>query len=379
MIGFAAPLGWLALAAIVVPIVIHLIRRRAARDIPFAALDWLTARTPPRRQWRLDERWLLAVRLLLIASLAALLAELLWRPAAEPQAAAVYVMPGVDPGAARAAVDAPLADWHWLAPGFPAFDQPAPVADPQGPISLLRELDRALPAGVSLTVIVPEQMAGLDGERLRIGRDVVWRSLPVATAPDAGVAAALPFRIAIRADATAAVVARALIGSWRAAGVAIEVDDAPAGTPIVDDCRLLILSGSPLDETTQARVANGLIVLLDDPGAGNGDVLLRDPDGQALLRRQRLGRGQILALSGPLDPSAWPALRDPQLPAALLKWLRPPVPPPDRAPAASVAPLRAATDASGRPTMLAPWLVLTIALLWLLERVLATWPRRASA
>lgn len=371
MISFAATSGWLALAALAIPIAIHLIRRRAARDVPFAALAWLAARTPPRRQWRLDDRWLLAIRLLLIVLLAALLAEPLWHSTGKTDAAAVYVAPGIDVNAARTAVDAPLADWHWLAAGYPSLDQPAPAADPQALQSLIRELDRDLPVGTKLSLVVPVELAGLDGERLRLGREVVWRSLPAAATPPELAPAAQPFRIAIRTapDApAAAAVARALTAAWQAAGIAIEVDDQPLGTPIPKDNSLLIVSGSKLDEETQALVSKGLNILLGDPEAKSGEVLLRDADGQPLLRRQA---GQIYALTGPLDPVAWPALRDAQLPVALLKLLRPAVSPPDRAPAASVAPLRAAADSAGPVTPVAPWLVLAIALLWLIERSLA--------
>ncbi len=372
MISFAAALGWLALAALTIPIVIHLIRRRAARDVPFAALDWLAARTPPRRQWRLDDRRLLAVRLLLIVLLAALLAEPLWRSTREPDAAAVYVAPGIDANAARAAVDTPLADWHWLAAGYPSLDQPAPAADSHALQSLIRQLDRELPAGTTLSIVVPAELTGLDGERMRLGRDVVWRSLPVAAATPELAPAAQPFRIAIRtaSDAPAAAsVARALTAAWKATGIAVEVDDQAPGAPIPKDSNLLIVSGKKLDEATLALVSKGLNVLLGDPEAKTGEVLLRDAEGQPLLRRQA---GQIYALAGLLDPVAWPALRGPQLPAALLKLLRPPVLPPDRASAASVAPLRAAVDSAGPATPLTPWLVLAIALLWLIERLLAT-------
>ncbi|WP_293369433.1 BatA domain-containing protein [Nevskia sp.] len=379
MIGFAAALGWLALVAVILPIAIHLIRRRAARDIAFAALEWLAARTPPRRQWRLDEPLLLALRLLLIALLAALLAQPFWHPDAEPDAAAVYVVPGIQADVARAAVDAPLADWRWLAEGYPALDQPPPAADPSALSSLIRELDRALPAATKLTLVVPDPLAGLDGERLRIGREVVWKALPAAALPEASAPAAPLFRIAIRAESTAADVARALVAAWQAAGVAIDVDEAPPGTPIAKDSALLIAATTTLDAATQASVVGGLNLLTSDPKTSKGEVLLRDVDGQPLLRRQASGRGQVYMLTGPLDPVIWPALRDPQLPLALLEYFRPAVSPPNRAPAASVAPVRSMADSEGPATPLAPWLVLLIALLWLIERGLATRQRSAAS
>ena len=244
--------------------------------------------------------------------------------------------------------------------------------------SLIRELDRELPAATKLSIVVPTELAGLDGERLRLGREVVWRSLPAVSVSQELAPAAQPFRIAIRTASdqpVAASVARALSAAWQAAGIAIEVDEQPLGVPISKDSGLLIVSGSELDEATQALASNGLNLLLGDPDAKTGEVLLRDADGQPLLRRQA---ARIYALAGPLDPVAWPALLDPQLPAALLKLLRPAVPPRDRAPAVSVAPLRAAVDSAGPARPLTPWFALAIALLWLIERLLAT-RRRSEA
>ncbi|MBA4285406.1 MAG: hypothetical protein C0434_07730 [Xanthomonadaceae bacterium] len=387
MIALAMPLAALALLALLVPLVIHLIRRQVPREIAFAALDWLSARLPPRRQWRFDQRQLLAVRLLLITLLALLLAEPLWHAGHAAETARVYVMPGVDAGRARAAVAAPLADWYWLAAGEPAFDQPPPTTpDAALSISLIRELDAALPASVRLTVIVPEVLAGLDGERLRLGREVDWRIVAgtgsklasgLASGP-AAEPAPPPWRIAIRADGAAVSVARALLAAWRAAGVALEVDAAAPGVPVAAGTGLLIASGA-VDAAVAAQVDGGMALLRGDPEATTGEVVLRDDSGQPLLRQQTPGRGRIGTLAGPLDPLAFPALREPQLPARLLALLRPPPAPPDRALAASVTPLRAEHDAPGRVTPLAPWLIVPIAALALLERLLATRPRREAA
>lgn len=386
MIGFGATLGWLALAALALPILIHLIRRQAQREVPFAALDFLLAHAPPRRQWRLDDRALLAVRLLLLVQLAALLAEPYWRSPGDPQRQAVYVVPGIDAAAARSALDAPLADWHWLAADAPALDKASPPADPAAFASLIRELDQALPAATHLSLVLPENLAALDGARLRLGRAVDWIVVPGTdvTSPDKAADPAA-FRIAIRTSAdtpAATTVARALVAAWRVAGVAIEVDEAAVGTPITDNCMLLIAANATLDAVTDAQLAGCPKQMVGSPEARSveqGEVLLRDADGQPLLRRRDSGRGQVYQLAGPLDAAAWPPLRDPALPQALLGLLRPPVPPPDQAPAASVSPLRAAFDASGPAMPLASWLAIAIAALALLERLMATRKRRSAA
>src|SRR3954471_20470719 len=74
--GFLAPLMLVGVIALAVPIAIHLIGRRRARVVKFAALDFLLAtkrRTAPR--FRLRERLLLLVRAIACAAVAIALAK----------------------------------------------------------------------------------------------------------------------------------------------------------------------------------------------------------------------------------------------------------------------------------------------------------------
>ncbi|WP_305806007.1 BatA domain-containing protein, partial [Stenotrophomonas sp. YIM B06876] len=141
-----APAGFAALAALLLPLLIHLARRGEYRLLDFAALRWVQARVRPRRRVRFDEWPLLLLRLVLLALLAVLLA----RPAltgvtdTRPR---VAVVPGLDAATAQAQVDVPQAQWLWLAPGFPALDGAAVPSPPQPVSSLLRQLDAELPAG----------------------------------------------------------------------------------------------------------------------------------------------------------------------------------------------------------------------------------------
>ncbi len=73
------PLGLAALAAWLLPLLIHLARRQESRLTEFAALRWLRAQPRPRQRIRVDEWPLLLLRLLLLALLALLLAGLAWR------------------------------------------------------------------------------------------------------------------------------------------------------------------------------------------------------------------------------------------------------------------------------------------------------------
>ncbi|MGQ3469536.1 BatA domain-containing protein, partial [Xanthomonas campestris] len=68
------PAGLAALAALVLPLLIHLARRSGHRPTDFAALRWVRALPRPRHRVRFDEWPLLLVRLVLLAAPAVLLA-----------------------------------------------------------------------------------------------------------------------------------------------------------------------------------------------------------------------------------------------------------------------------------------------------------------
>ena len=73
---FVAPLMLVGLVALAVPIAIHLIGRRRARVVKFAALDFLLAtRRRTARRFRLRERLLLIVRAVACAVVALALAK----------------------------------------------------------------------------------------------------------------------------------------------------------------------------------------------------------------------------------------------------------------------------------------------------------------
>ena len=123
------PAGLAALAALLLPLLIHLARRSEQRPIPFAALRWLRQKPKPRHRIRFDEWLLLAVRLLLLVAAGA---------AARAAGAVRRRQQGaVGGGGARRRPGSRHARcrqrrtqrWHWLAPGFPALDAPAPAHD----------------------------------------------------------------------------------------------------------------------------------------------------------------------------------------------------------------------------------------------------------
>lgn len=368
------PLGLLALAAWLIPLLVHLARRHQYAPLEFAALRWLRAKVRPRQRIRFDEWPLLLMRLLLLGALALLLA----RPVLQGGAADTHAVMVVAPGLAGTALRGQDrdGDWRWLAPGFPALQDPAPVSA-QPLASLLRELDQTLPAGAPLTVYVPDPMPGLDGQRVQLSRPLTWR--PVATPPSsAATPVAAPQWQLGRADADAQRVLGALQQAWSRTPLA----PARAGDALPGEGQIGVwLSAEPLPVAWRDWLQAGgrVLVAAEDttPGAA-WQTLLRDADGHVLLQQRPQGQGQQLRFSAALSSHTLPALRDPALPRQLLEVLRP-TPAPQLAAAASHVPLRGAAAPVMSARDLSPWLLLLIVLLFAVERVMATSPRRGAA
>ncbi|HEL5571668.1 TPA: BatA domain-containing protein [Stenotrophomonas maltophilia] len=364
------PLGLAALAAGLLPLLIHLARRHPYTPLDFAALRWLRAQIRPRQRIRFDDWPLLLVRLLLLAALALLLARpALIGPAPVPTAWTV-VAPGLDATALRGTAES--GNWRWLAPGFPAIDQAPPASSASLP-SLLRELDAQLPAGTALTVHVPDPLPGLDGARLQLSREVQWRPQPIPVTPQPG-ATAMP-RLRVHSDASAAAQhwLNALQRAWgmQAPLAPLLADALPERGEIGVWSR-----SDALPANWQAWLRDGGRAVSAGKPAADASILLRNAEGAPLLWQQRIGYGALLALPGDWNAASNPALRDPQLPRALLLALQPPTAPRlgdarDQAPHQAALP--AAPPPLREPT---PWLLLAIVLLFALERWMASSARR---
>ncbi|HLT44792.1 MAG TPA: BatA domain-containing protein [Luteimonas sp.] len=374
------PMGLAALAALSLPLLIHLARRQQQRPTVFAALRWLRARPKPRRRIRFDERWLLALRLLLLALLAVLLA----RPAlldvvdAHPR---VLVVPGVDASAVAALRSDRELDARWLAPGFPPLDEAAP-AGAAATASLLREFDAALAPAASLAVLVPERMTGADAARLQLSRAADWRIVAGGAWPEPAVDAAPA--LAIRHDESHREGARHLRAAalaWQDGdGAQVDVAES-ADLPAKEDVALAWLHPGALPHDVLRRVEQGGDVLLavdgQLPDGVEPTVAWRDAGGEPLLHVARVGRGRLLQLARSLTPAAMPELLDPSFPHALRDRLQP-APVPTAVAAMDYAPHSGAAAPVPSPLDLRPWLALAIALLFLLERWLATSRRRGA-
>ncbi|HJU38476.1 MAG TPA: BatA domain-containing protein, partial [Tahibacter sp.] len=311
-----APLGLAALAALVVPIVIHLVRRIELRTTEFAALRWIFERIRPRRRLRFERPWLLALRLALIAAIAMLLARPVLEATSRARRVFVVVAPGVDAGAARAAVSPVDAEWHWLAADFPTLETPlAPAPVPTA--SLLREIDARLPPDTSLVAVVPSDLGGLDGERPALSRAVEWHVVPGRSPDDAAAAAPDALKIAVRyapASEPALAYLRAAIAALNTDSKARYELDAQPASAAVGDARALVVLGSDITPAVDAWIESGGLAIVDRRSDA-GSPLWRDADGNVLARSERRGEGRLVSLAAALSPATFAPLLDADFPA----------------------------------------------------------------
>jgi hypothetical protein len=381
-----APIGLAALAALVLPIAIHLVRRIELRTTPFAALHWISDRVRPRRRLRFERPWLLLLRLALLSLLALLLARpILTEPSAMLHDV-IVVAPGSDLAAARAAVSASGAEWRWLAPGFPPIEASAPSIEV--PVaSLLREIDADLPSDAKLAVVVPETVAGLDGERPALSHAIDWHvvpgRMPSARSDGPHAPAALVVRYAPSREPSLKYLRAALAALAESDASRIALDIESQDVAPGDAARTLVWLGSALPASIRAWIEAGGTALVDDQPHADGTPIWRDASGNVLARAKPLGRGRLVSLSAAMTPSTMPELLDADFPQRLLDLIEIPPRPPTEASALALQPLQrvavatqSALSAPSKP--LDPWIALAISLLVLIERLVATRKREPA-
>ncbi len=381
-LGLLAPLGLAALAALLLPLLVHLARREEQVPTDFAALRWLAAKFRPRQRLRFEEILLLALRLLLVAALVALLAQPVLF-GGRGDAAWLVVLPGADVGDAPGLPEG--TQRRWLAPGFPPLASPMPAA-PVATGSLLRQLDAELPAATPVTVLVTASFDGADGARPRLSRTVDWRVVggEPAVAPEAHRSEfALAIRYAPEREAALPFL-RAAVAAWQTGDVAPPTDVAGLDVALPESQRPLAwLAPGELPAPLLAWIRAGGTALLDSqatwPLPDAGAVVWRDDAGQPLASAAALGRGRVVQLAQPLSPAALPALLQPDFPQRLRALVETAAPAPTRASAAAYAPMAGGPSFPETPRELSSWLLWLLAALFALERWLASGRRGATA
>ena len=379
------PAALAALAALIVPLLIHLARRSEQRPTEFAALRWLRQKPKPRHRVRFDEWPLLWLRLLLLALLALWLARPVLFDSAD-ETPWVAVLPGVDVAQVRASAGNAEARIRWLAPGFPELEE-KPPAGVLPFASLLRQLDAELPTSVALTVFVPEQLQGVDAMRPQLSRAVQWKVLPGAMSPQRPTSVTPPVLIVRHApERTDAVrYLRAAAFAWQPTSAAITgFSSAPVGQSLPADSRTLVwLAPGPLPSAVTDWIERGGTALLDKDVAfklpATSTVYWHDAIGAPLVEGAAVGEGRVLRFTRPFNTAAMPQLLEPDFPRQLREVLQVPAPAPSRVMARDYSPLIGGASYAQPPRDLQLWLALLIALLLLTERWLATRRSRGVA
>lgn len=274
--SFLSPLWLAALAALTLPLLIHLLSRGERRRIRVGSTRLLReAARHQARRLRPTRLLLLAVRCLLLAALALALAEprLAREPAPRPDVTWVVVDPEVtaldDPqlaGTLAAALDEAETK-SWLVDGLPEIDaDQAPPAEQKADLwSLLREIDTSMPPGAMLEIFAVDRLDRLRGERPTLRRPLRWHLAPVETGDLASGEPprkeSPPIRAALLAAperaADAALVRAALDAASHSLGR--ELLDAPLA-----EAELVVrLDPSPMPEDVLAAVRGGAVLIRD--------------------------------------------------------------------------------------------------------------------
>ena len=193
-----SPLWLAALAALAVPVFLHLRRQRIGRRIQVGSVRHLSgAALPRRRRLRIRDPWLLALRSAILTALVLALAgpALTRRP--HPQRWALLAPELAGSSRAAVIVDSLRragAEIRILAPGFPmAGSRRAAEASAGGPPdfwSLLAAADAELPAGSGIVAVVSPGLSLLRGSRPRLASGVTIRTVPRDAGDTAAVEAA---------------------------------------------------------------------------------------------------------------------------------------------------------------------------------------------
>lgn len=204
--GWGNP-AWLgALGLLGVPIAIHLLSRGRQRRVAIGSIRWLApAETARARRVRPSRWWLLALRCLILALVAAALAApqlKLWAASAPRSWALVSPVVAAERQRleplnreAYARLDHLLtagSTVRWLAPGVPAgtLDDPPPAAGADS-WSLIQEASRDAPPATTFEVFALDRAEDLRGVRPALDRAVAWNAV-VDPEPNRWIERALP-------------------------------------------------------------------------------------------------------------------------------------------------------------------------------------------
>lgn len=385
--NFLLPGALAALAALLLPILIHLSRRSQSQRVDFAALRWLQARLRPRRRPVIEQWLLLLLRLLLLLMLVFFLAQPV-RLQADKPGQWLVVVPGTSWQSLSGLPAGEQVQRRWLAPSFPAIESPPPATSAAGFSSLIRELDAQLPKSAAITIVLPESLGGLDAERLRLSRTINWRVVP-GRMPERQTSPAIIPALAIRSDVSSKqsdAFFKAAYAVWQndfppQKRQAMEIIANDQQTP-ANAALWLDLRNQPLTDAARRWVEQGGSLMLGPATAlpeTSKDVLWRDDQGNAVLTSQTSGKGRFLQWQRSLNAKALPLLEYGDFPQRLHRLVHAATTQPDRAMAKDLLPRLGAAHPPSAPQPLLPWFALAAVVLFVCERWLASGRLRWNA
>ncbi|MGH7614908.1 MAG: BatA domain-containing protein [Gemmatimonadales bacterium] len=410
MLRFLTPSWLFGLAALAVPLALHLWSRRTGRPIRVGSIHLLAGAPPATaRSWRIQEPWILLLRCAVLAALVVALAGPYWAP-----------RDAVGPTWALVADD--VADQASLTD---SLQRAGLVVRPLDAANLwmgLREADRSAPPGTRFLVFAPALLRSFRGARPVIGSAVEWHSRPaVDTGARAPVQRTGARIVALYADPGRREDARYVTAALRAAGLATGIraivarrpPDA-AGAGAADADWVVWLSDRPVPEAIRGRVREGItlvsdagadpttrrrtrIVLAEQPSdawlerrsvaADRGAPMWSDGAGAPLLTLAREGRGMHYRFHSRFTPAWSDFVLRPAFPEAVARLWIGADPAGERGDKRRIATsqllpvsdpaLRPAASAVPQYSLFLPAWLLAV-LLFLFERWLAERPRTAS-
>ena len=266
MFGLLSPIWLAGLAALAVPVALHLWSRRGGRPILVGSIRLLTGSPPAtRRSWTVQDPWLLALRCAVLAALVVALAGPYWIPTAPTRRTVALV--ARDVANREALLDSLRHAGLRVAP----LDSEAPASNLWAAI---RRANRGASPGTRFLVFAPDWLRYFRGERPTLRASVEWHIRPVGPSGPVALPPPAARLVAILADPSrqddARYVAAALGAAQAATGISAVVSSYPATTGAAADAVaaadwIVWLSDRAAPEPILQAVRRGA-VLVDDAG-----------------------------------------------------------------------------------------------------------------
>ena len=381
MFAFAAPAALIGLAALAVPIVLHLWSRLTGRPLRVGTVAWFAAAPPPvARKPQIEDPWLLLLRCTVLAALVLALAEPYWRSSKGTRSTGVWAL--IAREAAADPRSKPVID-SLRASGAEVHELGA------GQIwSLLREADHAAPPGTRFVVVAPP--TGAEGERPTLKAPVSWMPHPLSPSPESGEGERrLSRRVVVYSDNDRRDDAKYVTAALRAAGEATGqpaiVTQRDASSLGGDADWVVWLAARPVPAELLEQASRGATLLTDlsaDTAPVPGAPVWTDGSGRPTLTLTRLKMGRRYAYSSRFHPAAGNLVLRAEFPEAMAAlWSGESDRRPSRVAISQLVPARDSTDQRSAPARHDLYHVfwLGAVALFALERVVAHRARATTA